>query len=93
MEYLKVEWAYDINDEPSVLYSELDHNRNEWRKIEIYKNGSTGYTDGNAEYLGTRLSTGPLPTLQEIAADPEFLPRVISRTEFEQAWLEAASEN
>lgn len=42
MEYLKVEWVHDFNDEPSIIYSELDHNRNEWCKIEIYKNGQPG---------------------------------------------------
>ncbi|WP_353885443.1 DUF6881 domain-containing protein [Acinetobacter bereziniae] len=36
MQYLKVEWMHDFLDEPIFLYSELDKNRNELRKVEVF---------------------------------------------------------
>jgi len=41
MEYLKVSWLHH-EDEPVYLYSEIDPQRFESRKIEIYPDGSFG---------------------------------------------------
>ncbi len=35
------------------------------------------------------LSTEPLPSLQEIATDPQFVPDEISQEEFEKIWTAA----
>lgn len=90
MEYLKVKWIHQWEDEPAIIYSEIDSHRNEKRKIELFRNGQVGYAIGNTERGGTRLSEGPLPTLQSIAADPQFEPSNISKGEFERMWKEKA---
>lgn len=43
MEYLKVEWMHQWDDEPIVIYSEIDDCRRETRKIEVFRNGRVGY--------------------------------------------------
>lgn len=88
MNYILVEWIHDLPDEPSLLLSELDEQQNEVRKIEIFPNGKVGYASSGIEVGGTRLSIEPIPDLSEIASDPQFKPRYISKEEFEKFWNE-----
>ena len=37
----------------------------------------------------TELGLSPIPSLAEIAADPQFSPREISREDFETSWTKA----
>lgn len=84
--YIKVEWIHEFSDEPIMLYSELDSDNNEIRKIEIYKDGRYGYADEVSEFGGAMLSEEPLPTIEEIASDKQFKPEVITKNEFEELW-------
>ena len=84
--YIRVRWHHDEPAQPVDLWSELDAGRFETRKMEIFRDGSTGFADGAEAILGTRLGTVPIPALTEIAANPEFEPSEISETEFEQRW-------
>lgn len=68
------------------LWSELAPNREEKRKVEVWADGRIGYADSGCEHGGTRLGDGPLPSFDEIAADPEFEPHVISASEFQDCW-------
>ena len=58
MEYLKVSWIHDHEDDPVLFYCELDHERYEVRKIEIYRNGSFGLASLDYEYNGSMLGIG-----------------------------------
>jgi hypothetical protein len=87
--YLKVVWHHSFPDEPKLLYSELDDDRWEVRKVEIFPDGKQGYADKFIASGGTRLSKEPLPSIADIAIDPQFEPLVISRAEFESVWAEA----
>jgi hypothetical protein len=86
MRYLRVRWVHSLPGEPVELLSELDDRAREVRKVEVFANGSAGFAGRDEATEETRLSEGPLPTLDEIAADPQFLPEEISREEFEKAW-------
>lgn len=88
MKYLKVAWIHDFDDEPSIIYSEIDDSRFEKRKIEIYKDDSFGLADQNLEFGGTRLGLEPIPEIKEIKIDTQFIPQYISKDEFEETWLE-----
>ncbi|QDU79638.1 hypothetical protein Pla110_13490 [Polystyrenella longa] len=85
-EYLKVEWKHDIEDEPVLLYSELDSHRMELRKVEVYKNGRSDVAEKQRTTGKTKLSIEPLPSLEDIAADSQFIPAEITQREFEAAW-------
>ncbi len=90
--YIKVEWIHEFCDEPITLYSELDADNNEIRKIEIYKDGSYGYANDAIEFGGAMLSLEPLPTIDEIASDGQFKPKQITKDEFEKIWYKIAKK-
>jgi hypothetical protein len=86
MTYIKVEWLHDDAAYPVLLYSELDEERRETRKAEGFRDGSWCYADCTESVGDSRLGERPLPSIDEIASNPEFRPCVITKEEFESAW-------
>ncbi len=43
MKYIKVKWLHSHPDEPVLLYSELDKDRWETRKVEVFADGRIGF--------------------------------------------------
>jgi hypothetical protein len=86
MQYIKVRWHHSIPDEPIWLYSELDADRWETRKVEIYTDGRIGFASSTEQTPDTRLGDGPVPPLSEIDADGEFESLAVDRDEFERVW-------
>ncbi len=39
--YVRSEWIHDLEVEPRFIYSELDDERYETRRIDVFKNGRT----------------------------------------------------
>jgi len=70
------------------MYSELDDNRWEIRKVEVFPDGHRGYASAAGSSGGTCLGKEPIPPLPEIAADSQFEPIEISRDEFERVWTD-----
>ena len=91
MNYIKVKWNHSFPDEPVWLYSELDGERWEVRKVEVFPDGRMGYADRLRSSGNTGLGEAPLPDVAEIAADPQFEPVTIAQPEFEAIWLSATS--
>jgi hypothetical protein len=87
MNYLRVEWNHSDSTEPVLLYSELDENRDELRKVEVYADGRRGFASVSESAGDSQLSKEPLPALNEIALEPFE----ISPEEFERVWAEAHS--
>ncbi len=79
--YVEVVRHDHLEDKPVLVYSEVVAWR-EVRKVEIYRNGRTGFADRWTTTGTTQLSEGAFPTIQEIAAQPEFSPFEIDRDEF-----------
>ncbi len=84
--YLAVNWIHSNPDEPVSLYSELDENLVELRKVEVFADGTAGYAGPNQQSGNTRLAILPLPSKEEIETEMQFQPRYISRDEFEEIW-------
>ncbi|WP_441279496.1 DUF6881 domain-containing protein [Tardiphaga sp. 172_B4_N1_3] len=89
MKYLKVKWEHSFEDQPVLLYSELDHELREIRKVEYYADGRMDFADREGSSGHTRLSVEPLPSLEAIAAQAEFEPMIIPAAEFETVWAQA----
>lgn len=89
MKYVKVKWLHTSADYPVLLYSELTADRWELRKVELYADGRMGFADREEQSGSTELGIEPLPPLEQIAADPEFEPAIISAEEFESVWARA----
>lgn len=41
MRYVLAEWNHELDDEPYLIYSELDGGHRETRRVEFYRNGIT----------------------------------------------------
>lgn len=89
--YQRVTWHHDFADEPAELYSEIDDAGVETRKVEVYRDGRFGYADRVRSTGTSMLSETEMPTLAEIAAQPEFTARSIAQTEFEKMWHQATT--
>jgi hypothetical protein len=89
MYYMKVEWKHSDPDDPVWLYSELDAERYEIRKVDVFRDGRLLYADPSASHEATRLSEAPIPSLAEIASNPQFEPVEITKDEFEDVWRAA----
>jgi hypothetical protein len=85
--YLYIQWKKPGPGEPSHTYSELDSDRLEIRKVDLYPNGTRGFADANEEAGGTILGSMPVPPLEELAGDPGFEVKEIKVEEFQRHWL------
>lgn len=86
MTYIFVRWLHDHADYPILLCSELDGDRYETRKVEIFRGGRIGLAEDGFDSGGTVLGDAPVPSLSEIAENPEFVPLELGRDEFEALW-------
>jgi hypothetical protein len=87
--YLAVRWLHELDDEPIVLYSEIDDEGNEVRKVEEYRSGRLDVADEATETASTVLSETPVPSLEQIDAQAEFEARLITKGEFDGVWRRA----
>jgi Domain of unknown function (DUF6881) len=84
--YIRVRWLHGFPDEPVDLWSELDRARFETRKLEFFRDGTVGFASAAESAHGTELGSIPVPSLEEIATDPQFLTKEISQAAFERRW-------
>jgi len=91
MTYIKVTWHHDISSEPVIIYSELDGDRWDKRKVEEYLDGRLDAASHDFSTGTTGLSLEPIPPDAEIRSNPEFTLHEISQNEFESIWRKAAS--
>ena len=92
MQYVLVEWDHDLDDEPYLVYSELDGDRQETRRVEFYRNGITFSYGGERGNEGA-LSPNPFPEdLKELCpedAEGNFTARSIEARLFYEIWNQA----
>jgi HEAT repeat protein len=89
MRYIKVKWLLTSPNVPVLLYSELNGELWEVRKVEVYADGRMDFASREEQSGSTRLGIEPLPTVEEIAAHREFEPAIVSAEEFESVWEKA----
>jgi hypothetical protein len=90
MRYLHVRWIHSSPTEPVEIFSEVDDEGYEVRKVEVFPDGHVGFADDREQACTTELGEKPVPDLEAIAADPQFQPRWISKEDFEKAWTARA---
>jgi enamine deaminase RidA (YjgF/YER057c/UK114 family) len=89
MLYLKVVWHHDYPDEPVVIFSRIGDDGYEVRKVVHYRDGWSEWADESHESDTVGLSEVPVDSIEEIAAQAEFEPVVISSAQFEEIWRRA----
>jgi hypothetical protein len=92
MIFLKVKWLHQNPTDPVVLFSELDPDRYEVRKVEVFADGRKGYASAEESFGGTILGELPIPPSEEIAQDCQFEVMKTTALEFESIWIEATSK-
>lgn len=90
--YIYSKWHGSPQGSPVEFYSELDNERYEIRKVEVFRDGSYGYADKSNATKSTKLGVVPVPSIEEIAGDPEFDAKVITPKQFDEKWQEATSK-
>ena len=85
MKYVLAEWDHDLDDEPYLIYSELDDSRRETRRVEFYRNGITFSYGGERGNEGA-LTREPFPAA---GGEGDFSAREISPGLFYEIWNQA----
>lgn len=86
MTYLKVHWRHDSEKQPVAFYCELDGERMEVRKVELFADGSLHYAYEKGTSGSTLLAPLPMPTIGDLSNSPNYDPSEITREEFEDIW-------
>jgi len=89
MRYLRVRWLQDSPEYPVLLYSEVDDDGWEIRKVDEYADGHRDLAGEGIETGQSGLGEAPTPSIDEINSDPEFRAVEIDRDEFEGVWQAA----
>jgi hypothetical protein len=89
MQYCKCRWIHENDDEPVLIYIEMNADRLEVRKVEEYADGRLDYADKDHETGSTGHGFEPIPSFEKINADPEFDLVEITKDEFDVIWQRA----
>jgi hypothetical protein len=79
MQYIKTRWIDSCPDDPVWLYSEIDADRWEMRKVEVFADGQIGFASSAEHTADTRLGESPIPPIEETNAEGEFESNVIGK--------------
>ena len=84
-EYLKCFWKYIDDETPVIMFYEVDleNERYATRMMEVFPNGKISL--GTNEGFGF-VSEAPVPSVDEINKDDEFMAEEISKAEFEKMY-------
>jgi len=91
--YHKIITHHDRPNEAVVMWSEVDIEGLELRKIEKFQDGRFGFADQNRAIGGCQLSTDPTHRLATINTDPQFEAQSITSDEFEELWNETTTRS
>lgn len=88
MEYIKLFWEHDLEDEPVVIYYEVDveNERMAVRSIDLFRNGET---ENISDFYRDVIEILPIPTAEAFNAGEYgqvFRACLITREEFEKVW-------
>ncbi|MEV0028519.1 hypothetical protein [Nocardia sp. NPDC050793] len=91
MEYIRVAWSHEFDNEPIEFYSEIGDDRYEVRKVQVYRDGRREWAAENRETDTAFLAEAPFPSIDEIAEQADLRVWSISAEEFEREWDAATS--
>lgn len=86
MKYMRTELRETEKGLPRLIFSEIEDNGIELRKIEIYDDGMIGYAFDKIEVGKTALADQIIPTVEEINKDDDIIASYLEREEFEKIW-------
>jgi hypothetical protein len=90
-QYIEVTWIHEAESDPILLLSEVDEERYETRKVEVFRDGSLNYAGCVGSTGATFLGEFPIPDIVEINLDGQFSAKEVTREEFEEWWKRATA--
>ena len=81
-----MKWTHTSQDDPILIYSEINSDRLETRKVEYFVGGAVGLASRKFEKGGTKLGSEPIPAVAKIKEDSQFEAEEISDDEFNSIW-------
>src|SRR2546429_8879452 len=88
-QYQRTEWRHENPNNPVDIYSELDEDRWEVRKVEVFADGRMWYSDGVDTVGRTGLSEVQLPPVGSEPPGSPLTTSVLDRDTFEEMWERA----
>ncbi len=89
--YTKTYWQHENAADPVEIYSEINASGHEVRKVEIYRDGRSGFASSQGDFGGSHLSEGVMPSVDYINSLEEFKCESIAAEEFQAVWARALS--
>ncbi|HEX9338081.1 MAG TPA: hypothetical protein VF892_19445 [Pseudonocardiaceae bacterium] len=89
MKYLHVKWRHDLPHQPTDIYTEVDDDRWEARKVEVFADGRIQYSDGVDSTGNTDLSDVRSPLPGEAPDNDVLTTTAIDEAAFEHMWNQA----
>ena len=90
MRYIMLEYDHPLEDEPEQIYSELDGEGMETRRVEVYPNG-LWFAYGEEHGREESLSRSPFPAdIRAMNLPGEVTARLIPSSAFREVWDHAA---
>ncbi|GAB2525456.1 DUF6881 domain-containing protein [Nocardia heshunensis] len=86
--YMKVS-GESGNGGPVAVFSEILDTGQEWRRVELFRDGSSGLAAVSGRTERTRLHVGAMPLPREVANTPGLIADEICAEEFQTEWLAA----
>lgn len=84
----------DSETDPAVLWSEVDDDNWETRKVDEYGDGRLDFAPAEPQIGSTWLSvTNELPSVEELNVGDEFRASEVTRAEFETVWRRALTRH
>src|SRR5262249_35211961 len=90
MRYQKLLWHNPSVDQPIEIYSEIDDEDWEVRKVEFFRHGPPAYASAT-ERVGTDLADQTIP--RDLVKTTRLEPYDISQQQFEEVWTKAREQN
>lgn len=87
--YLRVVWSHSYTEEPIELYSEVDDEGYETRKVQVFRDGRLEWANSEVETELTGLSEHPIGSIEEINSHSDLSASIITKQEFEAIWRQA----
>ena len=87
MKYIKIHWLHNFKDDPEFIYSAINEEGYEEKKIEIFKRGN--YIVYSENINSDRLAEGIYPSLKELTFEEEtetMQAFEISEIKFKEIW-------
>jgi Domain of unknown function (DUF6881) len=82
-------WVSAADEEPVEWYDELDAQRWSIRCVRKFRDGPLKAYSYASPNWRSEMPEGPIPPVEEINENPDFLAKEISRDEFQAIWEEA----